>query len=93
MNCVMPSCTRSTIAIAAMLGALVAVPALSAPAEAFAAPTPHAASRCGAHATNAGPSSQFPNRTHQNDCECSCHDNRRDCECNCSGEDDDDGWW
>jgi hypothetical protein len=88
MNCVMPSCTRNKIAIAAMLGALIAAPALIAPAQAFAAPTPATTSRCGADATNTAASPKFPNRTHENNCECRCDDDRHDCDCDCSG-----GWW
>jgi hypothetical protein len=93
MNCVMPSCTRNKIAIAAMLGALIAAPALITPAQAFAAPTPATTSRCGADSTNTAASPKFPSRGHYDDCECSCHDNRRECDCNCSGDDDDSGWW
>jgi hypothetical protein len=40
MNWAMPSGIRSKIATAAVMGALAAIPALSAPAHAFAAPAP-----------------------------------------------------
>jgi hypothetical protein len=93
MNWTMPLlCVRSRIVIAAMLGALITVPALIAPAQAFATPTPPTASRCGADAANTAASPKFPGRNHYDDCECNCDDDRHNCKCNCSGDDDDD-WW
>jgi hypothetical protein len=91
MNCAMPLCTRSRIAITATLGGLITTLVLIAPAQAFAAPTPPTASRCGADATNTAASPKFPSRSHYYDCECDCYDHRRDCDCDCS-RDNGGGW-
>jgi hypothetical protein len=90
MNCAMPLCTRSRIAITATLGGLITILALIAPAQAFATPTPPTAPRCGADATNTAAS--VPSRNHYYDCECDCYDHRHDCDCDCS-RNNAGGWW